>query len=131
MKNVVASFLNPSCLALIALASGLAHANSYVCELSLMPPVADPTRGSYGYISLYTSDQPGCAGATAAWSICSKGATNHVCGVNAQYSEATLVGVYETLRSAESSQHPIVPYWNACIGAGGSCTGGVLLYPEF
>jgi len=126
MKNVVAS-----CLTLIALASGIAHANTYVCELSLMPPVADPTRGSYGYISLYTSDQPGCSGATAALSICSKGATNHVCGVNAQYTEATLVGVYETLRSAESSQHLIVPYWNACINAGGSCTGGVLLYPEF
>jgi len=126
MKNAVAS-----CLILFALVSGFAQANTYVCELSLMPPVNDPARGSYGYISLYTSDQPGCAGATAALSICSKGATSHVCGVNAQYSEATLIGVYESLRSAESLQHPIVPYWNACVGAGGSCTGGVLLYPEF
>lgn len=125
MKNVVAS-----CLTLIALAAGIAHAGTYVCELTLMPPVADPTRGSYGYIAMYTSDQPGCAGATTAWSICSKGATSHACGVNAQYSEAMLVGVYESLRSAEASQHPIVPYWNACIGAGGSCAGGVLLYPD-
>jgi hypothetical protein len=126
MKNV-----RQCCLVLLMLAAGLARANDYVCELSLMPSVVDPARGNYGYISLYTSVQPGCDGGTSFYAICSKGATSHVCGVNAQYSEAALIGIYETLRSAEVSQHAVVPYWNACIGAGGSCTGGVLLYPEF
>ncbi|HET7925637.1 MAG TPA: hypothetical protein VFL30_12105 [Rhodanobacteraceae bacterium] len=126
MKNVWVS-----CLVLMLLVTGLAHANNYVCELSLMPSAFDPTRGNYGYISLYTSIQPGCAGGTSFFAICSKGATSHSCGVNAQYSEAALIGIYETLRSAEVSQHAVVPYWNACIGAGGSCTGGVLLYPDF
>jgi hypothetical protein len=120
-----------SCLALLMLAAGAAHASNYVCELSLMPPAADPTRGNYGYIALYTSPQPGCAGGTSFFAICSTGATNHVCGVTAQYSEAALIGIYESLRSAEVPQHPVVPYWSACIGAGGSCTGGVLLYPDF
>ena len=96
-----------------------------------MPPAVDATRGTAGYIAMYTSQQPGCGGQTAVYSICSKGATSHVCGVNAQYSEAALIAVYETLRSAEASQHAVVPYWNACIAAGGSCTGGVLLYPDF
>jgi hypothetical protein len=126
MKNVLVC-----CLILIAACAARAQASEYVCELSLMPPAVDATRGAAGYIAMYTSQQPGCGGQTAVYSICSKGATSHVCGVNAQYSEAALIAVYETLRSAEASQHAVVPYWNACIAAGGSCTGGVLLYPDF
>lgn len=126
MKNVLAC-----CLILLALVGVRAHANEYVCEIGLMPPVVDPTRGSSGYVSLYTSVQPNCAGQTAVYSICSKGATSHACGVTAQYTEAALIAIYESLRSAEAAQHPVVPFWSACTGAGGSCTGGVLLYPDF
>jgi len=117
----------------ILLGSGVsaAHAADYVCQLTLAPPVADPTRGTFGYVSIFTSPQPNCGGATTERLICSKAATSHACGVNAQYSEAALIGVYESLRSAELAQQEIVPYWNACIGAGGSCVGGVLLYPDF
>jgi hypothetical protein len=108
-----------------------AHASTYVCQLTLAPPVVDPTLGTSGYISMFTTPSPNCAGANTEQFICSKGATNHLCGVNAQYSEAALIALYETLRSAQSVQHQIVPYWNACVGAGGSCTGGVFLYPDF
>ena len=108
-----------------------AHATEYVCQLTLAPPVVDPTLGTYGYVAIYTSSAPNCGGATTERFICSKGATSHSCGVNAQYSEAALIGVYESLRSAELAQQAVVPYWNACIGAGGSCVGGVLLYPDF
>jgi len=82
-----------SCLALMSLVAGPAHANDYVCELSLMPAVVDPARGNFGYVALYTSAQPGCDGGTSFHAICSKGATSHVCGVNAQYSEAALISV--------------------------------------
>lgn len=122
-------------LALFAILFGLGmstvHASEYVCQLTLTPPVVDPTRGAYGYISASTTLSPNCGGATTERLICSKGATSHSCGVNAQYSEPALIGVYESLRSAELAQQMIVPYWNACINAGGSCTGGVLLYPDF
>jgi hypothetical protein len=126
MKNVIVC-----CLILMAVLAARAHASEYVCELSLMPSAVDVSRGNAGYISMYTSQQPNCTGQTAAYSICSKGATSHSCGVNAQYSEAALIAVYETLRSAETAQHAVVPFWNACIASAGSCTGGVLLYPEF
>ena len=124
MKNVLACGL-----ILAALVAGRAQAVEYVCELSLTPPAAAPTMGTYGYISMYTTPSPGCSGASTEKFVCSKGATNHLCGVNAQYSEAALISVYETLQSAQAAQHTIVPYWNACINAGGSCVGGVLLYP--
>jgi hypothetical protein len=105
-----------------------AYASEYVCELSLVPPAVGPTLGTSGYISMYTSPAPKCTGGTTEKFICSKGATSSVCGVNAQYSEASLIGVYESLRSAQALQQQIVTYWNACIGAGGSCTGGAMLY---
>lgn len=126
MKKLLALFA-------ILLVSGVsvAHATDYVCQLTLAPPVVDPTRGMYGYISASTSPSPNCGGGTTERLICSKGATSHSCGVNAQYSEAALIGVYESLRSAELAQQMIVPYWNACINSGGSCVGGVLLYPDF
>lgn len=126
MKNVLAC-----CLILVALIAGRVRATEYVCELTLAAPAAAPTMGSYGYISMYTTPSPACTGASTEKFVCSKGATNALCGVNAQYSEAALIGLYETLRSAEVEQHVIVPYWNACINAGGSCVGGVLLYPDF
>ena len=116
---------------LLALSVSSAYANEYLCELSLVPPVAAPTMGSSGYIEFYTSTAPNCAGGSTQRFLCSKGATNKLCGINAQYSEASLIGVYETMRSAQADQHPIVPYWNACINAGGSCVGGLLLYPSF
>lgn len=126
MKNALAC-----CLILVALIAGRVRATEYVCELTLAPPAAAPTMGNYGYISMYTTPSPACAGASTEKFVCSKGATNHLCGVNAQYSEAALISLYETLRSAEADQHVIVPYWNACINAAGSCVGGVLLYPDF
>lgn len=104
------------------------HATEYVCELSLVPPVVGPTLGSSGYISMYTSPAPKCTGGTTEKFICSKGATSNLCGVNAQYSEASLIGVYESLRDAQALQQQIVMYWNACIGGGGSCAGGAMLY---
>lgn len=116
---------------LFALSVTCAHANEYLCELSLVPPVVAPTMGTNGYIEFFTSDAPGCSGATTQGFLCSKGATNKLCGVNAQYSEASLLSVYETMRSAQTAQEPVVPYWNACINAGGSCVGGMLLYPSF
>ena len=105
-----------------------ARATEYVCEVTLAPPVAGPTLGSSGYISMYTSPAPKCTGGTTERFICSKGATSNVCGVNAQYSEASLIGVYESLRSAQAVQQQIVTYWNACISGGGSCIGGAMLY---
>lgn len=116
---------------LFALCASCAQANDYVCELSLVPPVVSPTMGYNGYIDFYTSTAPNCAGATTERFLCSKGASNKVCGVNAQYSEASLLSVYETMRSSQVAQQPVVPYWNACINAGGSCVGGVMLYPTF
>jgi hypothetical protein len=107
------------------------QATEYVCEVTLAPPAASPTKGTYGYISMYTTPMQNCGGGSTEKFICSKGATSQLCGVNSQYSEAALISVYETLRSAEVEQHPIVPYWNACINAGGSCVGGVMLYPDF
>ncbi|HJT99407.1 MAG TPA: hypothetical protein VJ696_13910 [Rhodanobacteraceae bacterium] len=127
MKNVLACCLVLSSACTVA----SVRAAEYVCELGLMPAATDPTRGSFGYVSMSTSQQPGCAGQTAVYSICSKGATSHACGVTAQYSEPALIGLYEMLRSAEAEQHPVVAFWSACIAAGGSCTGGVLLYPGF
>ena len=117
-------------LLMILLNLGVSNANAaeYVCELTLAPPVVGPTLGSSGYISMYTSPVPKCAGGTTEKFICSKGATSNVCGVNAQYSEASLIGVYESLRSAQAVQQQIVTYWNACIGGGGSCIGGAMLY---
>ena len=103
------------------------HASEYVCELSLMPSVTEPTLGNFGYISMFTSPAVDCGGAITEKRICSKGATSKVCGVNAQYSEASLLSVYETLRSSQAAQQQIVSYWNACIG-GGDCTGGVTLF---
>ena len=127
MKNVLAY-----CFVLSSAVTALhARANEYVCELTLMPSAADPSRGNYGYVSMYTSQQPGCAGQTAVYSICSKGATSHACGVTAQYSEPALIGIYESLRSAEAVQHPVVANWSAFIGAAGSCTGSVSLYSDF
>jgi len=126
MKNVLAC-----CLVLVAFFAGRARGTEYVCELTLAPPVASPTMGSFGYISMYTTPSPACAGGSTQKFVCSKGATNHLCGVGAQYSEAALISLYETLRSAEVEQHVIVPYWSACINAGGSCVGGVMLYPAF
>jgi hypothetical protein len=126
MKNVLAC-----CLVLSSvLGAGHARAIEYVCEISLNPPVVDPTRGNFGYVSMYTSQQPNCAGQTATYSICSKGATSHSCGVTAQYSEPALISLFQMLRSAEVEQHPVVAFWSACIAAGGSCTGGILLYPD-
>jgi hypothetical protein len=127
MKNVLAC-----CLVLSSVfAAAHARANEYVCELTLMPSAADPSRGSFGYVSMYTSQQPNCAGQTAVYSICSKGAMSHACGVTAQYSEPALMSLYETLRSAEADQHPVVANWSACIGGPGSCTGSVSLYTDF
>jgi hypothetical protein len=126
MKNVLTC-----CLVLSSvLAAHCVRANEYVCELSLLPTASDPSRGNFGYVSMYTSQQPNCAGQTAVYSICSKGAMSHACGVTAQYSEAALIGVYQTLRSAEADQHPVVANWSACVGAPGSCTGSVSLYPD-
>ena len=104
------------------------YASEYVCELSLVPSAVGPTLGTGGYIAMYTSPAPKCTGAITEKFICSKGATSNVCGVNAQYSEASLIGVYESLGSAQALQQQIVTYWNACIGAGGSCIGGAMLY---
>ena len=126
MKNVLTC-----CLVLSSvLAAQCVRANEYVCELSLLPSAADSSRGNFGYVSMYTSQQPNCAGQTAVYSICSKGATSHACGVTAQYSEAALISVYQTLRSAEADQHPVVANWSACVGAPGSCTGSVSLYAD-
>ena len=116
---------------LFALSASCAHANEYLCELSLVPQIAAPTMGTNGYIEFYTSAAPNCAGGTTQRYLCSKGATNKLCGINAQYSEASLLSVYETMRSAEADQQPVVPYCNACINAGGNCVGGLLLYPSF
>jgi hypothetical protein len=121
MKNRLAALSVVACLA----ASPI-HAE-YVCQITLMPPVANPTMGQYGYVPFYTSAQPDCTGQTYYYVICSKGATNKECGVNEQYSEAALMAVYESLRSQEATQQTMVPYWNACINAGGDCIGGVLL----
>ena len=126
MKNAIAV-----CLLLVTLVAAHARAAEYVCELTLAPPAASPTMGNYGYISIYTTPSPACVGGSTQKYVCSKGATNHLCGVNAQYSEPALISLYETLRSAEVEQHVIVSYWNACIAGGGSCVGGVLLYPDF
>ena len=114
-----------------ALAHSPARAEDYVCQLTLAPAAPDPTFGNAGYIGLYTSKAPNCSGATTDAFICSKGATNHYCGVNAQYSEAALIAIYQTLHAAEVEQDPVVLYWNACINAGGNCVGGAFLYPNF
>lgn len=127
MKNVLACCLM---LSSVCVANHV-RANEYVCQLSLMPSASDPSRGSFGYVSMYTSQQPNCVGQTAVYSICSKGATSHACGVVAQYSEPALIGLYETLRSAEAEQHPVVANWSACVSSPGSCTGSVSLYPDF
>jgi hypothetical protein len=119
------------CLALAALVASNAHANDYVCELGIMPPSSDLTRGNFGYIAMYTTKQPNCDGAMSMTIVCSRNATSHVCGAAAQYSEPMLISLYEMLGSAEATQHPIVATWDTCINAGGSCTGGVLLFPEF
>ena len=116
---------------MFALSASCVQANEYLCELSLAPPVAAPTMGTYGYIDFFTSAAPDCAGGTTQRFLCSKGATNKLCGVNAQYSEASLLSVYETMRSAQTAQEPVVPYWNACINSAGSCVGGLMLYPSF
>jgi len=126
MKNALATVV-----AFVVFGITGAQANEYVCEVTLAPPAASPTMGMYGYVSMSTTPMQNCGGGSTEKFVCSRGATNHLCGVNAQYSEAALISVYETLRSAEVEQHAIVPYWNACINAGGSCVGGVLLYPEF
>ena len=126
MKNVLAS-----CLVFVALFAAHARANDYVCELAINPPAIDPTRGSFGYITMYTTPQPNCSGATALYFVCSKNATNAYCGVHSQYSESMLIGVYEMLRGAEVAQDPVVPSWDGCINAGGSCTSTVLLFPDF
>jgi hypothetical protein len=126
MKHVLAF-----CVALAALFVAHARANDYVCELSISPSSADPTRGSFGYITMYTTPQQNCSGAMSLWFICSRNATNHYCGVDATYSEPMLIGVYEMLRNAEADQHPVVPAWDACVNAGGSCTANVLLFPDF
>lgn len=126
MKHVLAS-----CVALSVLFATSVRANDYVCELGISPASTDPTRGNYGYITFYTTPQPGCTGATSLWFICSRNATNHYCGVDSTYSEPMLIGVYEMLRNAQADQHPVVPSWDACINAGGSCTATVLLFPDF
>lgn len=115
----------------IALGVTLAHADDYVCQLTLAPAALDPTFGNAGYIGIYTTKSPDCSGAVTDEFICSKGATNHYCGVNAQYSESALIAIYQTLHTAEVQQDPIVLYWNACINSGGSCVGGAFLYPNF
>jgi hypothetical protein len=56
---------------------------------------------------------------------------DHASGVTAQYSEPALIGLYETLRSAEADQHAVVANWSACVGGPGSCTGSVSLYADF
>jgi hypothetical protein len=116
---------------LLALAAVRAEANEYVCELSYQPPNTGPTLGTYGHLEFYTSDAPNCGGAIEQHYLCSKGATYKFCGVDAQYSEASLLAVYTAMRSAEVEQHSVVPTWDACINAGGSCVGSVLLYPAF
>jgi hypothetical protein len=126
MKHVLASLL-----AFAALCAAQARANDYVCELTINPPSVDPTRGTFGYIAMYTTPQQSCTGAMSLYFICSKNATNHYCGVSAQYSEPMLIGVYEMLRGAQAAQHPVVPSWDGCINAGGSCTSTVLLFPDF
>jgi hypothetical protein len=125
VKNVLAS-----CVAFALLFSAHVRANEYVCELSITPPSVDPTRGSNGYIAMYTTPQQNCGGAMSLWLICSRNATSHYCGIDAQYSEPMLIGVYEMLRSAEAAQHPVVPSWDPCVSAGGSCTANVLLFPD-
>ncbi len=126
MKHVLASLA-----VLMMLFATHARANDYVCELGISPPSVDPTRGNFGYIALYTTPQPNCTGAMSLYFICSRNATNHACGVDSTYSEPMLIGVYEMLRNAEAAQHPVVPAWDACINAGGSCTANVLLFPDF
>jgi|SRR5579862_3302586 len=126
MKKQLAAFA-----LIVAFGVPLAHADDYVCQLTLAPSALDPTFGNAGYIGIYTSKAPDCSGATTDAFICSKGATNHYCGVNAQYSEAALIAIYQTLHTAEVAQDPVVLYWNACINAGGSCVGGAFLYPNF
>ncbi|HKE46446.1 MAG TPA: hypothetical protein VKB52_00150, partial [Rhodanobacteraceae bacterium] len=73
MKNAVTS-----CLLLVALIAGRAGAAEYVCQLTLAPTAAAPTMGSYGYISMYTTPSPACAGGSTEKFVCSKGATNHL-----------------------------------------------------
>jgi hypothetical protein len=116
-------------IALLSLSISHAYAAEYVCQLTLAAPVVSPSMGTYGYISYYSSPAPNCSGATKEILVCSKGATNKLCGVYAQYSEAALMSLYETLRNSEATQQQIVSYWDGCIG-GGNCTGGVLLYPN-
>lgn len=125
MKNVLTS-----CVALALLVSAHARASDYVCELAINPPSVDPTRGNYGYIAVYTTPQQNCTGSMSLWFICSRNATNHYCGIDATYSEPMLIGLYEMLRNAEASQHPVVPSWDPCVNAGGSCTATVLLFPD-
>lgn len=126
MKHALASLV-----ALGLLFAANVRANDYVCELGISPAPADPTRGNFGFITLYTTPQPGCTGAMSLYFVCSRNATNHYCGVDAQYSEAMLIGVYEMLRNAEADQHPVLPSWDPCITAGGTCTANVLLFPDF
>jgi hypothetical protein len=116
---------------LLALVAARADAAEYLCELSLHPPAVPATMGTYGHIEFFTSSAPACGGSTVQRYLCSKGATYKFCGVDAQYSEASLIGVYETMRSAQVEQQPIVPSWDACVNAGGSCVGAILLYPTF
>jgi hypothetical protein len=116
---------------MLALCAARAGATDYLCELSFQPANVAPTMGAYGYIEFYTSSAPNCGGQNTQRFLCSKGATNKYCGVDAQYSEASLLAVYQMMRSAEVEQQPVVPSWDGCINAGGSCVGSIMLYPTF
>ena len=121
MKLVVLA----SCLALFA---SYAHAD-YVCQVDLAGPGINPTHGTAGEILLVTTPQQNCGGAGKMFFICSKGATDTVCGVH-QLSEITLSSLYVSIHDAQMKQQVTWPQADLCNGGGNSyaCTGGVMFH---
>jgi hypothetical protein len=109
-----------------------AHSSEYVCLVGLVPPPTLPVQsnlGNLGYVTYYTSPAPNCGGANTQWFACSTGATSSVCAVDAQYSEAGLLGLYDSLRRAQESQKQIYVTTNKCIPNQGQCASVAMFYP--
>jgi hypothetical protein len=113
MKSLSALFL-----VALSLAFGLseAHAQYYMCGLTLEPSAFAPAYGRYGHIYFYATSNPDCTGSVISKNICSSGATSPACGTNAQYSEAGLTNLFQALRSAQATQQQVDTYDDSCVG---------------
>ena len=112
--------------AALGLGIGQAHAQQYVCSLTIQPSAVAPQYGRHGYVTFNASFSPTCASVSQQM-LCTAGATSNLCGANAKYDETSLGDIFQALRSAQATHQQVSTFSDYCVGAGNntSCIEGI------